>query len=358
MKVLKKVIVLIIIMIITSSLINTTQKNVFANLSLNAGSRNIVNVAVLLYSFEDLFMMRLKQSLEEIERENRDKIRFTFYDGKNNIAIQNEIIDSILQSGNADLIIANLADISESAVENVILRVKPRNVPLIILNVDPQVVPKVSQYYNKAVFILENFAESAIAQSEIIINLWNNNKPALDKNNDNILQYVLLKGEADNPVAIGRTKQVILALNSAGIQTQELALVNANWLKELAKNAVDNLFLRYNGKIEAIISNNDAMAIGAIETLQKYGYNTCDKTKNIVVVGIDAIPEAKSLVDQGIMTGTVIQDPKTLAELLYKVGMNLINNLNPIENTGYEIVNGHIIIPYKYQSYTGGTNAS
>ena len=80
MKVLKKVIALIIIMIITSSLINTTQKNVFANLSLNAGSRNIVNVSVLLYSFEDLFMMSLKQSLEEIERENRDKIRFTFYD--------------------------------------------------------------------------------------------------------------------------------------------------------------------------------------------------------------------------------------------------------------------------------------
>ena len=86
----------------------------------------------------------------------------------------------------------------------------------------------------------------------------------------------MLKGEADNPVAIGRTKQVILALNSAGIQTQELTLVNANWLKELAKNAVDNLFLRYNGKIEAIISNSDAMAIGAIETLQKHGYNTGD----------------------------------------------------------------------------------
>lgn len=45
----------------------------------------MVNVAVLLYSFDDLFMLKLKESLEEIERENKDKIKFAFYDGKNNI---------------------------------------------------------------------------------------------------------------------------------------------------------------------------------------------------------------------------------------------------------------------------------
>ena len=35
------------------------------------------------------------------------------------------------------------------------------------------------------------------------------------------------------------------------------------------------------------------MAIGAIETLQRYGYNTGDKSKYVSVVGIDGISEAK-----------------------------------------------------------------
>ena len=111
------------------------------------------------------------------------------------------------------------------------------------------------------------------------------------------------------------------------------------------------MFLRYSGKVEAIISNNDAMAIGAIEALQKYGYNTGDKSKNIVVVGTDGLPEAIDLINKGIMTGTVIQDPKVAAEMFYAIGINLINNLNPTENTDYKIVNEQIIIPYPYNSY-------
>ena len=358
MKIIKKITTLIIMMLIIPMLTGVTRNNAFASEGLYANNGNIVNAAVLLYSYDDLFMLKLKQSLEEIERENKDKIRFTFYDGKNNIAIQNETIDSILRNGSADIIMANLADISENYVENVVLTVKSKNIPIILLSVDPQVVPRISAIYDKAVFLIENANAAADIQGKILIDLWNTNKKILDKNNDNILQYILLRGEVDNPVAINRSKEVISTLNKAGIQTQELALINGNWLKELAKNAIDNLFLRYGGKIEAIISNNDAMAIGAIEALQKYGYNTGDKTKNIAVIGIDAIPEAKALVDKGIMVGTVIQDPKTLAEVFYNVGMNLANNLNPIENTDYEIVNGAIIIPFKYQPYTVNTNIS
>lgn len=358
MKIFKKVIALIIVILITLSLTSITQTNVFAGSSLNTSNRDIVNVAVLLYSFDDLFMLRLKENLEEIEREHKDKVRFTFYDGKNNIAIQNETIDFILQRGNTDLIIGNLADINESAVENVILKVKPKNIPIVLLDVNPKAISRVSNLYNKDAYILANSDEAAAIQAKILVDLWNTNKKALDKNNDNILQYVLLRGETNNPVAIDRTKYVISSLNDSGIQTQELALVNANWLKELAKGAIDNLFLRYGGKVESIISNNDAMAIGAIEALQKYGYNKGDKTKNIAVVGIDAIPEARELVDKGLMTGTVIQDPRTLAEVFYNVGMNLVNNLEPTENTDYEIVNEQIIIPFEYRPYTGENNTT
>ena len=72
----------------------------------------------------------------------------------------------------------------------------------------------------------------------------------------------------------------------------------------------------------------------------------------------DAIYEVlvrKHLIDKGFMNGTVIQDSDILAEVLYAVGMNLYNNLNPIENTNYQIENGEIIIPYPYDVYTSNT---
>ena len=74
----------------------------------------------------------------------------------------------------------------------------------------------------------------------------------------------------------------------------------------MCKTALNQLFLTLDDKIEAIISNNDEMAIGAIEALQKYGFNKGGNSKYIPVVGVGGLPEAKELINQGVMTGTVI----------------------------------------------------
>lgn len=340
-------------MIIT--LIRNTETNIFASSNISSNNKNLNNVAVLLYSFDDPYMLQIMQNLKDIQNENPNKIRYDFYDGKNNVAIQEETLDYVLNS-DIDLIIINLADKREQIVEDIIQRVKSKDIPLILADIDPQIVSKVSKYYNKAAFILSNLEEAGIVEGKILVDQWNNNKKTLDKNNDNILQYVLLQGKANNIVATERTKSVISTLNNSGIKTDQLALVNADWSKEIAKNAIEALILRYNDKIEAIISNNDAMAIGAIETLQKYGYNKGNASKYISVVGIDALSEARDLVNKGFMTGTVFQDAKPFAEAYYIIGMNLINNLDPIENTNYKYSDGNIIVPIDYKEYTGPPN--
>jgi methyl-galactoside transport system substrate-binding protein len=53
--------------------------------------------------------------------------------------------------------------------------------------------------------------------------------------------------------------------------------------------------------MEAMISNNDEMAIGAIEALQKYGFNKGVNSKSIPVIGIGGSPEAKELINKGFM---------------------------------------------------------
>lgn len=162
------------------------------------------------------------------------------------------------------------------------------------------------------------------------------------------MQYIMLQGEIDNIGAIERTKSFLSTLENAGIKTQELALQVSNWNQELAKNAIDSLFLKYGNRIEVIISNNDAMAIGAIKSLQKYDYNTGNPAKNIPVFGIDGIPEAIELINKGYMAGTVVEDPNDSVEALYTVGMNLANNKPPLENTDYRFDETGFIIRMSY----------
>jgi methyl-galactoside transport system substrate-binding protein len=350
-KIIKKIRVFTMLMLITSLLTYLNEISVLANSKLNITNQKITNVGVLLYSFDDLFMSQVKHSLEDIQKENTDKVRFNFYNGKNNIAIQNEILDSLINS-NVDLLIVSLANTREETVQDVILKAKQKNVPIVLMEIDPQVISKVSKLYDKAAFVRTDAKLAGAIQGEIIVDLWNKDKSIIDKNGDNILQYVLLKGAVDNPIAIERSNSVISAINNAGIKTQQLTGINANWSQELSRNSVESLFLRYSERIEAIISNNDAMAIGAVEALQKYGYNKGDKSKYIVVVGIDAQPEARNLVDNGFMTGTVAQNTRAFAEGLYTIGTNLINNENPKKDTDYQTVNDEIIIPVSFKKYT------
>ena len=354
MKRLSKAISLAIITLIIFTLTGATNINSYACLNLSSNNRNVVNAAVIFFRMDDPFTMKTVESLENIAKDDKNNIKYTFFDPKNNIATQNEMLDSVVK-GNYDLIILYLSNNKEDVVADVINRVKTQNKPLILMNIPEDVVLKVSNLYNKMAFVTPDSKKAGVAQGKIIVDLWNSNKMDIDKNGDNILQYVLLRGPTNDPQVVDRSKYSISTINDSGISTKELIAINAGWNKDIAKDSIESIFLKYSDQIEAIISNNDAMAIGAIEALQKYGYNTGDKSKNITVVGFDGLQEAIDLIDKGFMNGTVIQDSNILAEVLYTVGMNLYNNLNPIENTNYQIENGEIIIPYPYDVYTSNT---
>ncbi|RII33097.1 galactose ABC transporter substrate-binding protein [Clostridium chromiireducens] len=352
MKISIKITTLILAMVAIFTLTNIIQVTTLASSSLNFNNARAANVAVIFFKMDDPYTMSVVESLKNLENDKQNNVKLTFFDPQNNIAIQNAMLDSALQS-DYDLFILYLPDKKESTVEDVINRVKTKGTPLILMNIPSEVVSKVSKLYNKVAFVTPDSKMAGINQGKIIVDLWNSNKSAIDKNGDNVLQYVLLKGPLNDPQVNDRTQYAISTINEAGIKTEELAMVSANWLKDLAKTSIDSLFLKLYGRIEAIISNNDAMAIGAIESLQNYGYNKGDESKNIAVVGVDGLQEAKDLIDKGYMTGTVIQDPDVQAKLLYTIGMNLINNLNPTENTNYKSVDGYVIIPFPYDTYTG-----
>lgn len=307
--------------------------------------QRFVIIDVVLFDYEDKFISLVKQSLEDIQKQNVGKVKFNFYDSKGNEAIQNEILDNISRN-NQDILLINLVDITDAP--DVIEKFRQKNIPIIFFNREPVSLDPLKSY-GKAYYVGTSSKDLGALQGKIIIDLWNNNRRAIDLNGNGVLEYIILRGQQTNIGAQEVTKSVISTIENAGIKTKQLQSIIANWDRKLARESISALYLRYGIGMDAILANNDEMAIGAVEALQKYGYNLGDKKKTIVVVGIDATPEAQEMIKKGFMAGSVSQDTSELAKAIYTIGMNIYEGKNPLSDTPYKFDDTGIAVrlPYK-----------
>lgn len=356
MKALKRILSLITIVFFISNLsINLNIKNiqtVFAQ-------TNPAKVAVFLLDFTDDLISEIRQNLEEIQKQHPNEVQYTFYDAKSDESKQNAQIEKALNEGIFDLIILNI--VNRGNATTVINRIKEFNIPVILFNREP-LTPVPLQSYGKALYIGTDGKQAGTLQGKMLIAAWNTSSKDIDKNNDNIMQYVMLEGEGDNAEAIERTKYSVSTIEKAGIKTQQVALAIADWREDLAYNAMKTIYEKYKDQIEVIIANDDSMAIGAVKSLQEYGYNKGDLSKTIPIVGVDVIPDAKELIDKGEMLGSIFQFPKDYADALYATGINMIAGKSPIANTKYTLDDTRVSIrlpqnKYYYRNMFTGENA-
>ncbi|MBD7909935.1 MULTISPECIES: galactose ABC transporter substrate-binding protein [Clostridium] len=341
----RKIIGVFAIIIFATVIFQGNEKNALCLSKVN--EEKTLKIGVMEYKSSDQYILEIHKSLEQIQRDNLGKVEFLFYDAKDNQEVQNASINKLLQEG-IDLLVVNIVDINTA--QNVINMVKQKNIPIIFYNREPLTTDAIKSY-NRAVFIGTDAAEAGILQGKIFYKLWSINKKLIDKNRDNKLQYVMLKGEPYNIETLERTRYSVLTINSEGIGTEELTSVFCSWDGSTAESVMNTVYLSYGNKIEAIISNNDAMAIGAIRTLQKYGYNTGDPNKMIPIVGVDAIPIAIEYIEKGYMTGTVVQDVMETAKAIYTCGLNLINRKSAIDGTAYNFDDTGVSIRIPYKEY-------
>lgn len=345
MKIFKRILSFItIIFLINSIIISCSKKSV----STVSAETKPVKVAVFLLDFTDDLISEIRQNLEAIQKENPNKVEYTFFDGKSNQDIQDEQLDKVLNERTADLLLLNI--VNRGKAQTVINRIKETNIPVILFNREP-VTPVPIQSYSRALYIGTDATQAGELQGKMLINAWKSSRQFIDRNDDKIMQYVMLEGESDNTEAIQRTKYSISTIEKAGINTQQIALKICDWRENLAYNDTKSLLEKYKKEIEVIIANDDTMAIGAIKALQEYGYNKGDKSETIPVVGVDITPVAKEYIQKGYMLGSVFQDPKAYAEALYACGMNLINYKSPIADTKYTLDDTRVSIRIPHTDY-------
>ncbi|MFW2488049.1 galactose ABC transporter substrate-binding protein [Clostridium chromiireducens] len=344
MRILKIILSLIIIIFWGSTTLTGYSKKV---VSIAFAQAKPAKVSVFLLDFTDDFISEIRQNLEEVQKENPGKVKYTFYDGKTNQAIQDEELDKVLQEG-TDLILMNIVD--RAYAKTVIDRIKERNIPVIFFNREP-LTPVPIQSYSRALYIGTDATTAGELQGKMLIDVWNTSKAYIDKNGDNIMQYFMLEGEGDNTEAIQRTKYSVATIEKAGIKTQQVSLKICNWREDIAYNATKSEFEKYKDQIEVIIANDDTMAIGAIKALQEYGYNKGDKSKTIPVVGVDVIPMVKEFIERQYMLGSVYQDARGYAEAMYTCGLNMIEGKSPIKGTEYTLDNTLVSIRLPHKGY-------
>ena len=312
----------------------------------NAKPSEPINVAVFEYLSSDGFITEVHKSLESIENSNTDKVKFTFYDGANSQNTQNEQVTTYLNNVDSDLILLNMVD--PNTIGNIMPLIKNHNIPVIVYNREPISLNEIISY-RRALYIGTEAKESGILQGKIFVDDWNMSKKTIDRNDDDIVQYIMFIGNPLNLEAIERTAYSTATIQSAGINVDTVANVYCSWDRSCARESMKAKLLQYGDKIEAVIANNDEMAIGAIEALQSFGYNKENSKKIMPVIGVDAIPEARELISKGLMTGTVVQNPEKLATALYSVGLNMVNGNPPLQDTEYTFDSSGVAIRIPYE---------
>ncbi|MGE9552718.1 galactose/glucose ABC transporter substrate-binding protein MglB [Erwinia amylovora] len=291
-------------------------------------------IGVTIYKYDDNFMSMVRKDIEK-EAKNSPDVQLLMNDSQNSQSTQNDQVDVMVAKGVKALAI-NLVDPAAAAV--VISKAKANDIPVVFFNKEP--TAKALASYDKAYYVGTDSKESGVKQGELIEKHWKAN-PNWDLNKDGVIQFVLLKGEPGHPDAEARTKYVIDTLNKEGLKTQQLHLDTAMWDTAQAKDKMDAWLSGPNGnKIEVVIANNDAMAMGAVEALKAHNKSA------VPVFGVDALPEALALVKSGAMAGTVLNDAENQAKATFDMAKNLAAGKPATEGTNYKLDGKVVRIAY------------
>lgn len=293
-------------------------------------------IGVTIYKYDDNFMSFVRRA---VEKNAADKAEIIMNDSQNNQATQNEQVDMMISKGVKALAI-NLVD--PQAAATIVTKAKAANIPVVFFNKEPDA--SVLASYDKCWYVGTTSSESGVMQGKVIVDAWKADTK-LDKNGDGKMQYVLLKGEPGHPDAEARTKYAVDEVKNAGIEVEELELQTGMWDTVKGKELMDAWIAKHGEKIEMVICNNDAMALGAIQSLKANGYFTGDK--KMPVVGVDAIPDALEQIKSGLLLGTVLNDAANQGGATAELAINAANGKDPLEGTKWTLDDKKAVrVPY------------
>jgi len=250
-------------------------------------------VAVSMTAFDNPFLTIIRKAIEAKAEEMGD-VEVAFEDAQLDVAKQLNQVQNFIADG-YDAIIVNPVD-GDSTVA-ITQEAVAAGVPLVYVNHPPIDIDSLPEAVS---FVGSNEIESGTMQTKEVCALLGGKGRVL-----------VMMGPLENHSALIRTKDIhdVIALpECAGMEVVEEQ--TANWNRNEAQDLMTN-WLTAGAPFDAVIANNDEMAIGAIIAMKAAGV----KMDDVVVAGIDATPDGLAAMEAGDLDVTVFQNAKKQGEV-------------------------------------------
>ena len=269
-----------------------------------------IRIGVSLYRFNDTFISSIKKEMESYvkyyEKGNGIKINMEIVDAGGSQLTQNKQVDRFI-SLNYDVICINPVERADASM--IIDKALTADIPVVFFNREP--VEDDMKRSDKFCYVGAPPKESGILEGQILVDAYKKDSSVLDLNGDGEVSYILLEGEASHQDSIVRTEWSIKTLKDGGVPIKKLAGDIANWDRSQAAALMEGFVKKYDKEIELVISNNDDMALGAIDIIKNE-----KSLKNVKIVGVDATAPALEAIKKGELFGSVSSDKPEYARAI------------------------------------------
>ena len=243
-------------------------------------------IGVSMAKFDDNFLTVLRNGMIDYAKTQKD-VALQVEDAQNDVAKQLSQMQNFIAS-KVDAIIVNPVDTSATAAMTKLAA--DAGIALVYVNRQPKDVDALGP---KAAFVASNEVDSGTLETKEICRILGGKGDIL-----------VMMGELSNQAAVQRTADIHDVLKTDACKGIKIVQEQtANWSRTEAQDLMTN-WISKGIKYDAIIANNDEMAIGALQALKASGIDT----KKALVGGVDATQDALASMKAGDLKVTVFQN--------------------------------------------------
>ncbi|MGX1175565.1 MULTISPECIES: sugar ABC transporter substrate-binding protein [Pseudomonas] len=265
-----------------------------------------LKIGVSMSQFDDTWLTYLRESMDKKAKSLPDGVTLQFEDARSDVVKQLSQVESFI-SQKVDAIIVNPVD--TAATQRITKAAVAAGIPLVYVNRRPDdlklpagVVTVASDDLEAGRMQMQYLAEKMGGKGNIVI----------------------LLGDLANNSTTNRTKGVkdVLA-KYPGIKIEQEQ--TGTWLRDKGMTLVND-WLTQGREFQAVVANNDEMAIGAAMALKQAG----TEKGSVLIAGVDGTPDGLNAIKKGEMAVSVFQDAKGQADGSIDTAVKMVKK-QPVE---------------------------
>lgn len=267
--------------------------------------KRVYKIGVCVYDLDDSFMKSMTEELEqalETQVSANLPVRYEVLDANGNDNVQQKQIQYLLKQ-DCDVLVLNLVK-ADSAADS-LNQARSRDIPVILFNREPDKMDL--QIGDKIWYVGTDGQAAGALQATMLREAWDSQH--IDKNQNGTLDYILIEGEQSHYDTIRRTN-AFLSETGKNLPMNQLAGLSADWARERAAEQLGTLSEQELREAEAIVCNNDDMALGAYDFYQRKGWDSP------LILGINKTQAMQQRIDDGEIYGTVDINPSQQVHLI------------------------------------------